>query len=434
MPTESQHDQAFSEGNGESMAHDSPPARISTEASCGTGRFLALAVTLLIVALAVAFGFAYWIHTRTETQAQDLAADVASAKPVVVAVAARPAASSFPLMLPGATAGWYQSTIFARVDGYVKAWYSDIGDRVKQGQVLAVIETPDLDQQLNVAKAKAATSDAQVNVAKANLNIAKVTWDRWREAPKGIVSDQERQDKQAAYEEAVAGLVAAQAVAKADEADVDRYMALEGFKNVTAPYNGIITARKIDVGDLISAGSSTSTTSLYNIAQSNVIRVFVNVPQSAAAQMTVGVPADITSDQYPGRVFHGKVARSAMSIDPQTSTQRTEIDIKNPDMALVPGMYVQVAFELKQTGLPEVPAAAILMRPQGLQVAVIGDDNTVTFRDITVFKDNGDVVIVQSGLKPGERVALNISSAITPGEEVTVQEDNANDVWPINSN
>jgi RND family efflux transporter MFP subunit len=420
-------------GNGRATAVRPSQNRVSTRTHRNTGRLLGVAVFLLAVALAIAFVIAYSVHRRTEDAAVQTAQNTADAKPIVIVVPARTAARSYPLTLPGQTAGWYQSTIFARVDGYVESWSSDIGDRVKQGQVLALIETPELDQQLNAARAKAATSEAQVNVAQSSVSIAKLTWDRWRDSPKGVVSEQEREDKKAAYDESVANLAAAQAQAKADLADVDRLLALEQFKKVTAPYDGVITSRKIDVGDLVSAGSSSNTTSLYGMAQSDVIRVFVDVPQKAAAEMVVGLPADIVSDQYPGRVFQGKIARSSMSMDPQTRTQKTEVDIKNSDMALVPGMYVQVTFKVNQRRLPEVPAAAILFRPQGLQVAVIGDDGKVDFRNVTVAKDNGDVVALASGIKPGDKVALNISSAITPGEEVTAQEDTSNDVWPAGS-
>jgi RND family efflux transporter MFP subunit len=417
-------------GNGHAKTEHAGHGRVSAKASPGTGRFLAVMVVLLLIVLVVGFLIAYAVHRHTEDAAQELADNTANAKPMVVVVGARTASRNYPLSLPGQTAGWYQSTIFARVDGFVGSWSADIGDRVKQGQVLALIETPDLDQQLNATRAKAATAEAQVNVAQSTVSITKLTWERWRDSPKGVVSEQEREDKKAAYDGAVATLAAAQAQAKADQADVDRLLALEGFKQVTAPYDAVITSRKIDVGDLVSAGSTSSTTPLYSMAQSNVIRVFVDVPQRVAAAMVVGVSADITSDQSPGRVFQGTVARSAMSIDPQTRTQKTEVDIKNPDMALVPGMYVQVSFNLNQRGLQEVPAAAIMFVPAGLQVAVVGDDNRVEFRPVKVAKDNGDTVVLESGVNPGERVALNLSTAINPGEEVDPQTDTSNDVWP----
>jgi len=408
--------------NGHPVVEQHAQQRVSTESAPETGRMLAIAVAGLAVVLIVGFAIALMDRRHHEEAAKRLALAAEDAKPVVDVVPVQPTARSYPLELPGQTAGWYQSTIFARVDGYVGTWSSDIGDRVKQGQVLATIDTPDLDQQLNGARARAAASAAQVQVAEAGVAITKVTYERWRDSPKGVVSEQEREEKKADYEEALARLAAAKAQTQLDEADVGRYLAFEEFKKVIAPYDGVITARHIDVGDLVSAERSANTTSLYNIAQSNVIRVFVDVPQKAAADTVVGLPADATSDQYPGRIFHGKVGRSAMSIDEQTRTERTEVDIPNADLALVPGMYVQVTFQLNQRGLQEVPAAAILFRAAGLQVAVVDNDGKVEFRPVTVAKDNGDTVVIASGVNPGDRVALNLSSAITPGEEVAVEQ------------
>jgi RND family efflux transporter MFP subunit len=409
--------------NGHPRVDQHAPPRISTETSPGTGRMLGFGVAGLAVLLLVGFIIAYVVRSHDENSAENLAKTTSDARPVVDVVPVEPTAKSYPLQLPGQTAGWYQSTIFARVDGYVGTWSADIGDRVKQNQILATIDTPEMDQQLTAAKAQAAASAAQVTVAESSVSISKLTYDRWKDSPKGVVSEQEREEKKATYEEAMARLTAAQAQQQLDEAEVGRYAAMEKFKDVTAPYDGVITARHLDVGDLVSAGSSANTCPLYSIAQSNVIRVFVDVPQKVASDMIVGLGADATSDQYPGRTFHGKVARSSMSIDPQTRTERTEVDIPNADLALVPGMYIQVIFELNQRGLLEVPAAAILFRPGGLQVAVVDDNSKVDFRPITVAKDNGDTVVLASGVKPGDRVALNISSAVLPGEQVTVDED-----------
>jgi RND family efflux transporter MFP subunit len=403
---------------------DSPvQGRVSTTFAPRTGRLLAISVVGLALLLVIGFAVAFAVRSHTENRAEHLALNTADAKPVVDVVAVKPTSHSYPLTLPGQTAGWYQSTIFARVDGYVGSWSADIGDRVKQGQVLAKIDTPEMDQELNASRAKVAASAAQVTVAESSVSIAKVTYDRWKDSPKGVVSEQEREEKKATYEEALARLTAAQAQQQLDQADVGRYSAMEAFKEVTAPYDGVITARHVDVGDLVSSGSSVNTTSLYSIAQSNVIRVFVDVPQKAAAEMLTNLPAEASSDQFAGQIFKGKVARSAMSMDPQTRTQRTEVDIPNPDLTLVPGMYVQITFELKQRGLQEVPAAAILFRPGGLQVAVVDSDSKVDFRTVTVAKDNGDTVVLATGVNPGDRVALNLSSAITDGEQVTVDQD-----------
>jgi RND family efflux transporter MFP subunit len=402
---------------------EAPHDRISTTYAPRTGRLLAFAAAGLALLLLVGFALAYEVRRRYEDAAEQQAATASDAKAAVDVVFVQPIPKSYPLTLPGQAAGWYESTIYARVDGYVESWSADIGDRVKQGQVLAVIDTPELDQQLNAATAKAASSEAEVLVAQSNVSIAKLTYERWRDSPKGVVSEQEREEKKASYDSATAHLTQAKAQAHSDEADVGRYSAMEAFKKVTAPYNGIVTARHIDIGNLVSAGSSANTTPLYNIAQSNVIRVFVDVPQKAGADAVVGMPAYVTSNQFSGRIFHGKVARTAMSIDPQTRTERTEVDIPNNDLTLVPGMYLQLTFELSQRGFLQVPAAAILFQPSGLQVAVVDAASKVNFRPVTVAKDDGDTVELASGVNPGERVALNISSAITPGEQVEAIED-----------
>ncbi len=407
------------DGNGNFLELEKSPMRagVSTEYPPGTGRRLGFAIGVLAVLLAVGFAIAFVVRRHYEAAAAQAASVAADARETVDVVEVRPTPSSYPLTLPGQTAGWYESTIFARVDGYIRTWTADIGDRVKQGEVLATVDTPELDQELNASRAKAAASDAQVQVAETYVSITKLTYDRWRDSPKGVVSEQEREEKKANYEEAVARLAAAKAQAQLDQADVGRYTALEEFKKVMAPYDGVITARHVDIGDLVTSGSSTSTTSLYNIAQSNVIRVFVNVPQKAAADISVGLSAYATSDEHDG-AFRGKVARTAMSIDTQTRTEQTEVDVPNPDLALVPGMYVQVRFELKQRGLLEVPAAAILFRPTGLQVAVIDSSGKVEFRPVTVAKDDGDTVELDSGVSSADRVAVNLSSSVLPGEQV----------------
>jgi len=424
--------QSDNQNPGRKVSEAHGQVRISTASAPGTGRSLAFGAGGLAVVLLVGFIVAAAVRQHHENAAKRLALSATNARPVVDVATVQPTAKSYPLELPGQTAGWYQSTIFARVDGYVGSWTADIGDRVKQGQVLAKIDTPEMDQQLNAARAKGAFSAAQEAVAESNVSIAKLTYERWRNSPRGVVSEQEREEKQAGYEEAAARLTAAKAQTRLDEAEVGRYVALEAFKNVTAPYDGVITARHLDVGDLVSAGSSANNNSLYSIAQSDRIRVFVEVPQKAAGDMIAGLGAEVTSDQFPGRIFPGKLARSAMSIDPSTRTQRTEVDVANPNLTLVPGMYLQVTFQLNQRGLQEVPAAAILFRSAGLQVAVVDSSGRIDFRPVTVAKDNGDTVVLASGVNGGDKVALNLSSAITAGELVTPAEDTDN-VQPVAS-
>ncbi len=416
----------ITQGNGDGMAekaHRPQQNRVSTEYPPRTGRILIWGAGALVILLAIGFVIAFFVRRHDNAIADDRATAAADAKVTLDVVTVQPSPRNYPLSLPGETAGWYQSTIYARVDGYIGSWSADIGDRVTQGQVLATIETPELDQQLNAARAKAAASEAQVQVAESQVSITKLTYDRWKDSPQGVVSEQEREEKKADYDSAVARLLEAKAQAQLDEADVGRYSAFEAFKQVTAPYDGVITARRIDIGDLISAGSGANTTPLYSIAQSNLIRVFVDVPQRAAADMVVGLTANATGNQFPDRIFHGKVARSSMSLDTRTRTQRTEVDIPNPDLSLIPGMYVQVVFELNQRGLVQVPAAAILFRPSGLEVAVVDSENKVEFRPVAIAKDDGDTVELAGGVSAGDRVALNISSAVASGEEVTVIDD-----------
>jgi RND family efflux transporter MFP subunit len=383
---------------------------------------LKLAISVVILAAALAVGF-YFVHRDKTSQEADLAAQtsqIAGEAATVDVVHVKAAPSSLPLVLPGETHGWYQSTIYARVNGYVGNWTADIGDKARKGQVLATIDTPDLDAQLQAAREQLAVAQADVRVAQANADFANTTFERWKDSPKGVVAPQETDEKKAASDSGIAELKAAQAKANAAEAEVDRLKALEDYKQVTSPFDGIITVRHIDIGNLVTAGSTSNTSSLYSIAQTDVIRVFTDVPQDTSGQIVVGMATKTTSNSFPGRVFDGKVARTARAIDPQTRTLKVEVDIPNPDLTLMPGMYVQVSFEMKRSLLLEIPASAMLFRSAGPQVAVVSDDGRVSFRDVTIAVDNGDVVDIGSGVSPDDRVALNLSSQIADGDRVTV--------------
>jgi RND family efflux transporter MFP subunit len=236
------------------------------------------------------------------------------------------------------------------------------------------------------------------------------------------VSDQEREDKKARYEGGIAQLNAAKARVELDQANVDRLTFLTKFKQVTAPFDGVITERRVDIGDLITAGSTANTTSLFRIVQSDQIRVFADVPQTASVHLDVGTQAEITATDYPGRVFKGNITRTSRSIDPRARTLRVEVDLPNKDFVLIPGMYVTVAFHLKPTTFVQVPASALLFRAGGPQVAVIDRSDTVKFQDVSIARDNGSVVEIASGLAEGDRVALNISNQIADGQKVTIAE------------
>ena len=324
------------------------------------------------------------------------------------------------LQLPGETAAFYETTIFARVNGYLQDWLHDMGDTVKEGELLATIDTPDLDQQLAEATARAGALAADVHLAETQLDFAKITAERWESAaPNGAVSQQERDEKNAEYKTAQAKLEASRAQLRLGEATVKRLQAEESFKRVVAPFDGVITQRHIDKGSLITAGSTASTTWLFAIAQADRIRVYVKVPQTAAPDTRVGMTGQITSNEFPGQVFTGIVDRTAGAVDPVSRTLKVEVLVPNPKLVLVPGMYVQVGFQMPRAAPPLlIEAGALNLRPEGPTVAVVGKDNCVHFRKIEVARDLGDSVEVAKGLEPHDWIALNISDEITEGERV----------------
>ncbi len=394
-----------------------------TSFSSGTARRLSFIAAAVAIALGCGFLFVHHKNATTEANLASATRQEMSEKPRVDVVTVTPPTAMQPLMLPGETAAWYESTIYARVSGYVDKWFVDIGDQVKTGQTLATIDTPELDAELLAAKAKLKASEAQVAVKQAQANFAKTTYERWRGSPKGVVSEQEREDKKANSTEAAAELNAALAQVGLEQADVDRLSAFERFKQVTAPFDGTIIQRRIDIGNLVTAGSTASTTPLYRITKDDPMRVFVDAPQRVAPElMKSGELVTITGNDLRNRRFEGKVARTAKAINPTSRTLRVEIDLPNPDHALVPGMYVQVSFELKNSGLVQVPAAALLFRSKGPQIAVIDENGVVSIKDVTIARDDGNVVEIGSGLAIGDKVALNLSTQIVDGEKVKINE------------
>jgi RND family efflux transporter MFP subunit len=404
--------------------HDHVSTQFDTETGRRTKRGVTIAVAFLVVCCLVVIVVRYF-HAHAVAKAGETAY---STPPPVDVVIARPATMGQDLVLPGETAAWYETTIYARVNGYVAKWLVDIGDHVKKGQVLATIETPELDAELEAARAQLKASEAQVGARKAEAEFSKTTNERWRDSPKGVVSEQERESKKADYESSEARLYAANAQVNLDKSKVDQYRALAEFKQVTAPFDGTITERKIDIGNLVTAGSGSTTTPLYRMAQTDPLRVFVDVPQSAAGElMNAGAPAEIRATGAVGGVFSGKIARSAESINAQARTMRVEVDMPNANHALVPGMYVNIAFRLPPRGLVEVPAAALIFRASGTQVAEVDANGKVQFANVMIARDNGTLVELASGVQPGDRLVLNISSQIASGQTVAIKEPDAAD-------
>lgn len=372
---------------------------------------------ILLVAFLVVFGLRTYSAHRLDREAASAAATL----PLVEVIKVQGSDAQGLLTLPGETAAWYESTIFARVSGFVASWQADIGDHVKAGEVLARIDTPELDAELLAAQAKLAVARAQVKVKEADADFAATTYERWKDSPKGVVSDQEREDKRAGDAAATAQLAAARAQVNLAEADVDRLSAFEQFKKVTAPYAGTIVERRIDIGNLVTAGSSAGNTPLYRMEQDDPIRVFVNVPQSAAPDlMKNGVSGQVMLGESAGPAISGHITRTSEAINPQARTFRVEMDLPNPARRIVPGLYVQVAFQLSGGGLLSVPAAALRFAGGGPQVAVLAADGTVHFKKVTIARDDGDQVQLGSGVKAGDLLALNISNQISDGQKVRI--------------
>jgi RND family efflux transporter MFP subunit len=389
----------------------------------GTGTRIVRIAAVIVIALGIGFFFVHRAKNDAEARLADSTSSETMEAPAVNIFTVIPSPGATSLKLPGETAAWNETAIYARVNGYVAKWFADIGDNVSAGQTLALIDTPELDAELLAAKAKLNASIAQVAVKQARADFAVTTDQRWRESPKGVVSDQERESKKAGSAEALAELNSAHAQVMLQQADVDRLTALTQFKEVKAPFDGTIVQRQIDIGNLVTAGSTANTTSLYRLSEDSPMRIYVFAPQSAAPLLKPGTTAVITSTDQPGLRLNGKVARTARAINPASRTIRIEIDVPNTDRSLVPGMYVQTDFELTGGAPIQIPAAALLYRSGGPQVAVVDPTGVVSFRDVAIASDDGNVVSIGSGLAIGDKVALNLSSQIAAGAKVRPNAD-----------
>lgn len=385
-----------------------------------TGLIVVLAVLVAAVGLIVA----QRVRSHLKNQAQAALAEGVQQEleqPPVVRLAQVEAGNpESPLTLPGECRAFYEAKLFARVNGYVRIWNFDIGDHVKAGDVLASIDTPDLDEELRVAQARLVSLKADVKLAEAAADFARITHGRFAAAaPEGIVSRQEADEKKSDLDVSLAKVEAAKAQVALGEAEVRRLEDLVGFKQVVAPFDGVVTRRLVDIGDLVTAGSTAGDTTLFTVCTTATARVFVEVPQVARASIHAGLQAEVTAPEYPGRVFQGQVDRTAEAIDPASGTLRVEVLAPNPDGALVPGMYAQVTFHCRNVHpAVRIPAGALLLLVDGPHVAVVGADSCVHFRPIKIGRDMGDIIEVSDGLSSGENVALNISNQITDGQKV----------------
>lgn len=361
-------------------------------------------VGIILIVLFSAGAVTLIMHARTENALAEQTEE--SAVPYVAVVHPELEKADEGLVLPSTLQAYKESPIYARTSGYLVSWTSDIGSRVKAGQLLARIDTPEVDQEL--MQARAALQQAQ-----AQLQLAQTSNVRWQNLRKSDAVSQQEADMQASdYQQAKANVAAA-------EANVHRLEQLESFKDVYAPFSGIITRRNVEQGDLINAGADGK--EMFDIAQVSPIRVFVNVPQAYAAMIKVGSPAAVELQEIPGQRFEGQITRTADAIDPASRTLLTEVDLPNKDGQLLPGSYGQVHFKIdSQVPRLTVPVNAMLFRSEGARVAVVGNDGKVQLRSITIGRDYGASLEILAGLQPTDRVIVNPADSLEAGQAVKI--------------
>jgi RND family efflux transporter MFP subunit len=384
-----------------------PVAKVSPPHRSRTRRPIIVGGAILLTA-----GFAFWINSginaRVDAEKGLEKTVKLTSTAVVNAVHPTSGSDAQAIELPGNTQAFTDAPIYARTSGYLKQWYFDIGARVKRGQLLAEIETPELDEQLEEAQ-------NQVKTAEANLQLAQVTADRWVYLEKSsVVSKQER-------DQAVSDLNAKRATADSARANVARLRRLQEFERVYAPFDGVITVRNTDVGDLIQ-GDNTAPKELFHLAAVGKLRVYISVPEVYATAIKSGEMVRLTLDAFPGENFTGTLVRDSNSIDLTSRTLRVEVDVDNPTGRLLPGAYAFVYLKLPSAaGAVTVPTNTLLFRGEGLRVAVVRD-GLVKLIPITIGHDYGSSVEVLSGLKTDDAVILDPSDSIMEGSTVKVAE------------
>jgi RND family efflux transporter MFP subunit len=413
------------------MAPTLVESKVSTPSRTKTIRVVA---GVAVMSLLLAIGIVPRVIRAREAQDVVHASTVLLPEVIVVQPHMAPAHTS--LTLPGNLEPMYSASVYARTNGYVEKRFVDIGTHVKAGQILALISTPEIDQQLNQARANVQEAAAAVEQSKAtlqqaqaNLDLARMTRDRYAPLIKThAVTQQSVDDTEQAYNArnadvsaATANIAVAQARLSEEKANVERLLQLQGFERVVAPFEGVITARNVERGDLVNDGSGNGSKGLFSIAQSDVLRVQVEVPQSAALAIDAGQQAAVTVTERPGRTYTAIVSRSAQSVDMAARTMLTEVQVDNRDGSLIPGMYGQVTFDLAQSHPSLViPSTALVIDKNGTHVVTVEADDTVHFVPVDIGQDMGSQVEITQGLHGGERLVSNPSDLLSNGQKVSV--------------
>ncbi len=394
----------------EAMPPDS--YRPSDPGAARPGRAKLLIGAVLLVLMTA--GVVTFLNKKSETDALAKETEAVSV-PTVAVVQPQSEPGNDELVLPGNLQAFIESPIFARTNGYLLRWYKDMGSKVEKGELLATIDTPEVDQELSQAKA----NREQI---KAALGMAKISADRWANLRKtDSVSQQEADQQASSYDQALANMAAA-------DANVRRLEELESFKHVYAPFSGVLTRRNVDPGALINSGAQAAGKELFDIARVDPLRVYVSVPQAYAPNIKVGMKANVTLQEFPGQKFVGTVVRTAEAIDLATRTLNTEVDVPNKDGKLLPGSFGQVHFATG-TSVPRVtiPVNAMLFRAEGAQVAVVDKDGKVHLRPIIIGRDFGATLEILGGVDQTDQIIINPSDSLEEGQQVHVAKPNAGD-------
>jgi len=389
--------------------HGPDSSRPSAPGPAPAGRAKTLVGAVLLVLITA--GVVTFLNRKSESDALAKETEAVSI-PTVAVVQPQAEPGNDELVLPGNLQAFEESPIFARTNGYLLRWYKDIGSKIQKGELLAAIDTPEIDQELSQARA----SREQVRSA---LELAKISAERWTNLRKtDSVSQQEADQQTSGYQQAQANLAAA-------DANVRRLEELESFKKVYAPFSGVLTRRNVDPGVLINSGAGLTGKELFDIARVDPLRVYVSVPQAYAPNMKVGMKANVTLQEFPGLKFMGTVARTADAIDPATRTLNTEVDVPNKDGKLLPGSFGQVHFATG-TSVPRItiPVNAMLFRAEGPRVAVVDKDNTVHLHPISIGRDFGATLEILGGLEVSDRIIINPSDSLEEGQKVHVANPN----------
>jgi RND family efflux transporter MFP subunit len=386
----------------EQQTPDSPTNRFAPGPRGRGSALLFAAIALAVVAVIYA-----GIHSRAAAESRLLQRTEEAAIPTVTVVFPKEGAPTDEIVLPGVTQAFIDAPIYARTNGYLKQWYFDIGAHVKKNQLLAVIETPEVDQALQQGR-------GDLDTAQANVAIAKITADRWQ----GLVSDGSVSQQET--DQAVINLKARQSTLEANAANVRRLEQLQSFEKVYAPFDGIITARSTDIGALIDAGASTQPKELFHMAATHTLRVYVAVPEVYSPSVRSGGSAALTLDEFPGEMFRGNIVRNTNSIDLASRTLLVEVDIDNPTGRLLPGAYVFVHLKLPgATHSVTIPANALIFRKEGLQVALVREGKA-RLVSVKISHDYGNSVQIAGSLQPTDAVIADPSDSLLDGAPVRV--------------